>query len=82
MSFNINLPMSEIVLFTSITNKIMSEVWLNNGERKINAKSILGIHSVDFNEPILLLSVGYNLSDSDKNYLKEIKERWGVANEN
>ena len=78
ISFEIKLPLNEILHFTSITNKIMTKVELTLGNRTVNAKSILGIHSIDFNNPVLILSFSENASDMDKFYIKEIKDKWRI----
>ena len=56
----------------------MSKVELSFNNRIVNAKSILGIHSVDFDNPILTFRQSGELTENDIEHLDEIKDKWGI----
>ena len=49
-----NLSASPVALLVQKASKFDSIIYIEAGERKVNAKSIMGIFSLDLNKPITL----------------------------
>ena len=57
--------------FVSFISKFSDEYYLNSGRYIINAKSIMGIYSLDLSKPIRLVSIKENNDEILKEFNKQ-----------
>ena len=64
--------MNDVRIFVNIVNKYEFDVDLTSGRYVVDAKSILGIYSLDLSKPIAV-NIHTDSADADK-FVDEIKE--------
>ena len=67
---NLNV-VKDVQAFVNFVSKFSDEYYLISDRYVINAKSIMGIYSLDLSKPILLVS----LKENNEEFLKEFKTK-------
>lgn len=61
----------DVQSFVNFVSKFSDEYYLNSGRYIINAKSIMGIYSLDLSKPIRLVSTKENNDEISKEFNKQ-----------
>lgn len=61
----------DVQSFVKFVSKFSDEYYLNSGRYIINAKSIMGIYSLDLSKPIRLVSTKENNDEISKDFNKQ-----------